>query len=310
MAAKAEVKAEPLGQTIYLAAEGYLDELLVELGEVDLVEDRLVFAAGPPRPAAWAQNIWLDPVRISIASIGDGARALRGLQRNWALYSLRHHRRAQLICDKLPPIKAKPYVFGSTLPQAPMGSWLLWDEATIIAAPNCSSPFAHGVVAFAEDRQAPPNRAYLKLWEAFTLIDQHPQPGELCLDLGSSPGGWTWVLQQCGARVISVDKAPLDESIAALPNIEFRRQSAFALEPAEIGPLDWLCCDVICYPSRLWQLVQRWREEGAVRNFICTLKFQNPTDHETARRFADIPGSRLVHLAHNKHELTWICQKT
>ena len=84
MAAKAEVKAEPLGQTIYLAAEGYLDELLVELGEVDLVEDRLVFAAGPPRPAAWAQNIWLDPVRISIASIGDGARALRGLQRNWA----------------------------------------------------------------------------------------------------------------------------------------------------------------------------------------------------------------------------------
>ena len=97
MAAKAEVKAEPLGQTIYLAAEGYLDELLVELGEVDLVEDRLVFAAGPPRPAAWAQNIWYDPVLIPIQSIKQGAKALRAIQRNWAHYGFQHHRRAQLV---------------------------------------------------------------------------------------------------------------------------------------------------------------------------------------------------------------------
>ena len=301
---------EPLGQTLYLAAEGYLDDLLAELGEFDWVEDRLVFAAGPPRPAAWAQNIWVDPVRIPIVSIGEGARALRGMQRNWALHSLRHHRRAQLIQDKLPPIKVKPYVFGTPLPKAPMGSWLLWDEGTIIAAPHCSSPFAHGEVTFAEDREAPPNRAYLKLWEALTLLDQRPQPGERCLDLGSSPGGWTWVLQQCGAQVVSVDKAPLDESIAALPNIDLRRQSAFALEPDEVGPVDWLCCDIICYPSRLWQLVERWREADLVRNFICTLKFQGPTDHDSARLFAEVPGARLLHLSHNKHELTWIWQRS
>ena len=30
------------------------------------------------------------------------------------------------------------------------------------------------------------------------------------------------------------------------------------------------------------------------------------TDHESARRFAAIPGSQLRHLFHNKHELTWI----
>jgi integrase len=47
-----------------------------------------------------------------------------------------------------------------------------------------------------------PSRAYLKLWELFTLIGEHPRPGELCLDLGSSPGGWTWVLQRLGARVV------------------------------------------------------------------------------------------------------------
>ena len=33
---------------------------------------------------------------------------------------------------------------------------------------------------------------------------------------------------------------------------------------------------------------------------------RGPTDHEAARAFAAMPGSRLLHLFHNKHELTWI----
>jgi hypothetical protein len=48
----------------------------------------------------------------------------------------------------------------------------------------------------------------------FTLICERPQPSEFCVDLGSSPGGWTWVLQKLGARVLSVDKAALDPSVA------------------------------------------------------------------------------------------------
>jgi 23S rRNA (cytidine2498-2'-O)-methyltransferase len=63
---------------------------------------------------------------------------------------------------------------------------------------------------------------------------------------------------------------------------------------------------VICYPRRLLALVERWLDSGLARNFVCTLKFQGATDHATARRFAAIPGSRLLHLHHNKHELTWV----
>jgi 23S rRNA (cytidine2498-2'-O)-methyltransferase len=39
---------------------------------------------------------------------------------------------------------------------------------------------------------------------------------------------------------------------------------------------------------------------------IFTIKLQGATDHDVTRRFAAIPGSRLLHLHHNKHELTWI----
>lgn len=297
---------QPTNWTGYLAAPGYVDEVVAEIGPVLAVHDRLVLAEGPPRPAAWAQNVWFEPLRLTIGSIGDGARALRAIQRNWALYAFHLHRRAHLIESQLPPLRAKLLPFPADLPKAPLGSWTLLDANTILAAPRCSSPFPHGEIEFEENKTDPPNRAYLKLWEALTLIGIRPGPGEICLDLGASPGGWSWALHETGARVIAVDKAPLDPKVARLPRLTVRRDSAFAIAPDDIGPVDWLCSDVVCYPERLLALIRRWLESGLARRFICTVKFQGPTDHDAARAFAAIPGSRLIHLHHNKHELTWI----
>ena len=292
--------------TAYLAAEGFAGELAHELGQVDWRSDRLLVAAGPPKPVAWAQNVWFDPAVIEIVSIADAARKLRAMQRNWVAYAPRHHRRAMLIQAQLPTISARPLVFGEPPPAAPLGSWTLIDPQTVLAAPRCSSAFPNGEVRFVEDRSGPPSRAYRKLWEAFTLIGRYPLPGETCLDLGSSPGGWSWALQRLGARVISVDKAPLAPEIARLPGIEHRSESAFALDPARIGPLDWLFSDVVCYPVRLLALVERWLAAGTCRRFVCTVKFQGTTDHAAGARFAAIPGSHLHHLFHNGHELTWV----
>ena len=293
--------------TGYLAPDGFLAELCQELG-ADVIEThgRLILARGPERPVAWAANVWRNPLKLSIASIGDAARQLRSIQRNWALCPHDHHRRAALIADKLPTVSAKPLIFGAPAPTAPLGSWMLIDPGTVLAAADCTSPFPNGEAQFIEDKNGPPSRAYLKLWEAFTVLGVRPAPGDQCLDLGSSPGGWTWVLQSCGARVISVDKAPLDARIEQLPNIEVRRTSAFGLDPRNVGPIDWLCSDVVCYPERLLGLVERWIAGGHVRRFICTIKFQGATDFATQKRFASIEGSRLMHLHHNKHELTWI----
>jgi 23S rRNA (cytidine2498-2'-O)-methyltransferase len=297
---------DPLGVTGYLAAEGRVAELIAELGSAARVCGRLVLADGPPRSAAWAANVWRDPVRLSIASIADGARALRRIQRNWALYSFRLHRRARLVQERLPAVGAKPLRFPAPAPAAPLGSWTLLDAGTILAAARCSSPFPNGEVRFVEDRQGPPNRAYLKLWEAFTLSGRRPRPGDLCLDLGASPGGWTWVLAGLGARVIAVDKAPLASAVARLPGVEHRRLSAFALDPRDVGPVDWLFADVACYPRRLHRLVAAWAASGLCQNFVCTIKFQGETDLAAQGAFQAIPGSRLLHLHHNKHELTWL----
>jgi 23S rRNA (cytidine2498-2'-O)-methyltransferase len=293
-------------RTGYLAAEGYDGPLREELGAPAAEYGRLLVYEGDAKASAWAQNIWFDVQDLPVPSIGQAAKALRAIQRNWALHDFAHHRRAALIVENLPKVSAKPLVFGTPAPSAPLGAFALIAPDRMLAAARCSSPFPDGECRFVEDKDGPPNRAYLKLWEALTLAGQMPRPGETCLDLGASPGGWTWVLAKTGAKAIAVDKAPLAPEIARLPNVEFRQASAFALAPGDIGPVDFLFSDVICYPARLFDLVEKWRASGLAKRIVCTLKFQGPTDHETARRFAAIPGSRLLHLFHNKHELTWM----
>jgi hypothetical protein len=103
-------------RTAYLAAEGYVDELAYELGAVDREHGRLLIAEGPPRPVAWAANVWLDPQEIKIASISDAATQLRAIQRNWALYAPKLYRRATLIQEQLPSVSSKPLVFGAPTP--------------------------------------------------------------------------------------------------------------------------------------------------------------------------------------------------
>ena len=293
----------------YLAPDGFVDDLVRELGSrVREVHGRLVIAQGEAAPAAWAANIWADPQRIPITSIGDAATKLRAIQRNWALYAHAHHRRAALVEERLPKVSAKPLTFGAPVPQAPLGSWTLLAPDLMLASSKCSSPFPNGEVRFVEDRTSAPSRAYLKLWEVFTLTGVRPQPGDTCLDLGACPGGWTWVLASLGAHVISVDKAPLDPRIVAMPGVEVRLESAFGLDPRsdQVPAVDWLCSDVICYPARLLGLVQRWLATGKARRFVCSIKFQGETDFATLDGFKAIPGSQVLHLHHNKHEVTWV----
>ncbi len=296
--------------TAYLAADGFeaqLREELVRRGVAIAAEHgRLLVAEGPAVHAAWAANVWHDCIDLPVASIGTAAKSLRNVQRNWAMYAPLHHRRAALIQERLPHVSARPVVFPAAAPTAPLGSWTLLAPDRMLAAGRCSSPFANGEVELVEDKVGPPSRAYLKLWEALVRLRRWPQPSERCLDLGASPGGWTWVLAKLGAEVVAIDKAPLDPRVAAMPGVEWRGESAFALEPASVGPVDWLFSDVICYPARLLRLVERWRATGQVKNFVCTIKFQGETDHDTAEAFAALPGAEVLHLHNNKHELTFM----
>ena len=292
--------------TAYLAPQGFVEQVAAELAGVQAVHGRLVIAQGPPQTSYWAQNTWLEPQTLRIQSIADGARALRAIQRNWAMYSFSWHRRSTLIQDKLPYVSARPLGFPGLAPEAPLGSWTLLAPDILLAAPKCSSAFPHGEVRFVECKQGPPSRAYLKLWEVFTLIRRMPKPGESCLDAGASPGGWTWVLHQLGARVLAVDRTAPAPEIMRLPGVTYRRANAFSIRPEQDGPFNWIFWDVACYPEKLYQWLGLWLNPGKCCSFVCTLKFQGNCSYEAINAFAALPHTALLHLSHNKHELTWI----
>ncbi len=303
----------PPVQAAYLAdtvTQPVLAEELARLGvEVSGWHGLLALSPDPPQPSLWALDVWTRPETLDCASIGEAARLLRDRQRNWSLYAALGHRRCALIEAKLPPVKAAPLRFPEPEPRAPLGAWTLLAPDRLLLSTTKTSPFVGGACRFVEDHAGPPSRAYLKLWEACTRFGEHPAAGETCLDLGASPGGWSWVLAQLGARVVAVDKADLDAAVSAMPEVTFRRESAFGLDPDREPAVDWLFSDVIAYPARLLGMVTRWIDAGKAGHILCTIKFQGATDHDVAARFAAIPGARLLHLAHNKHELTFFWRR-
>jgi 23S rRNA (cytidine2498-2'-O)-methyltransferase len=296
--------------TAYLAPDGFERELAEELAradvDVDEVHGRLFLTSRPTVPVVWCDNVWFEPEVVPISSISAAARALRDRQRNWAAYLPHHRGRGALIEERLPFVSARPLRYGAAAPTAPLGSWTLLEPDSLLLASRCSSAFPNGAVRFEEDRHGPPSRAYLKLWEAMLHLGRWPAAGETALDLGASPGGWTWSLARAGAEVTAVDRSALDPAVLAMPGVRWQRGSAFSIDPVTFGPVDWLCCDVAAYPSRASALISRWLGVGAARRIVCTVKMQGPTDHDAIEGLRRLDGARVLHLHHNKHEVTFL----
>lgn len=299
------------GKAFYLAFEKYESDLKTELelnseAKILWIKGRLFLVEGLIKPALWAQSHWLHPFKETIDSIGAAAKLLRQQFPRWVMHSIHSHRRCQLIEEKLISVPTPIIEINKPWPRKSYGAWTLESPTTLWYSTQVLPELPLGLCAIKEDKLNPPSRAFGKLWELFTVHGIMPQKGQRVVDMGSCPGGWTWVLQQQGCHVISVDKAPLDPKVAVLPNVTSLKKDAFALRPDEIGPIDWFFSDIICYPEKLFELVQKWRESGLCSRFVCTIKFQGSTDFTTLQKFADIPHSKLIHLNANKHEVTWI----
>lgn len=112
--------------------------------------------------------------------------------------------------------------------------------------------------------------------------------------------------------MLAIDRAPLDPAVDALAGVSWLGASAFGVDPSSRdvrdrlgeGVPNWVCCDIACYPERLFGLLDRWRALTPAPTVICTVKFQGATDHEDTDRLRALPGARLLHLSHNRHELT------
>ena len=164
------------------------------------------------------------------------------------------------------------------------------------------------------DDPAAPSRSFLKVEEAYGLLDRPPQAGETVVDLGSAPGGWSYSAARHGARVLALDNGPLKGGALNHPAIEHREVDAFKFRPAPGAPVyDWLFCDLVEDPYRvLEEIVRPWLEQGWCRRFVLNFKFGR-TDPLLLRQRLVAPASplsvhgvdvRIRHLFHDREEFT------
>ncbi|MDF2529489.1 MAG: SAM-dependent methyltransferase, partial [Gammaproteobacteria bacterium] len=229
---------------LYFTLPEYTDILKQELGEFTEIADGLLLSPIAKSDICFALDVWPNVSEAEITSINDAAAKLR-LSGNklWYQHKLNFVRRGTLISDnfkKLPGFTAD-FPPKEALPD--IGGFTMLEQNKMLYCPKRWKSMPDGIYEFNEDKKVPPSRAYLKLWEALSLWGELPKSGDICMDVGSCPGGWTYVLQSLGAKVISVDKAPLAPHIAKLPRIEFLQQSAFALNPKDFDRIDWLVSD-------------------------------------------------------------------
>lgn len=292
---------------VYFAKPEFVAELCQELNnDVSHVIENMVFSTHKKLNTCFALDIWLEPQQVSFQSISEAVKILRQAGKFWYLHPLQQVRRSRLIEEQLRKLPSLPQTFPLPSELPPIGAFSLLDQHTLIYSTKRTNPWPKGQCAFIEDKVNPPNRAYLKLWEALTLLGKYPKLGDTVLDLGASPGGWTHVMQSLGATVTAVDKAPLDAKIMKRPGVHFLQQSAFALDPNTLEQTyDWVLSDIACYPDRAYTLIMKWIASGKAKQMIFTIKLQGKIELATLQPFQDIANSRLLNLYYNKHEVTF-----
>ncbi len=70
------------------------------------------------------------------------------------------------------------------------------------------------------------SRAYLKMEEALAWSRLPVRPGELCVEIGTAPGGSSQALLNHGLHVIGIDPADIDPVVVAHPNFEHWKMRA------------------------------------------------------------------------------------
>lgn len=298
---------------VLIPFKGYAQELQAELTRLGLkfisMNEKVFFVEKIFSKPIWAQDWWRSVRIIDFASPSEAIKILKQ-QKNLGCYYNFYSQEVPLatkIRKSLREFKIKrlDYEINKSF-DFKYFCWSLLTSKYLLISSEPVSQFPLGWHEFNEDKITSPNRAYLKLWEVLALQHLKIDKGMSVIDFGASPGGWTYVLSQHTKKVYALDKADLDPKICKLKNIVFKKGDAFKEAPENYKDCQWFFSDIICTPERLYQLVEHWIKNSSIENYVCTIKFKGNCQFDMIDKFLEIPYSKVIHLYHNKHEVTWI----
>lgn len=182
-----------------------------------------------------------------------------------------------------------------------------------------NSPLENGIMRLKFPNEAP-SRSTLKLEEAFLQFipkqewDQRLSGGMRAVDLGASPGGWTYQLVKRSMMVTAIDNGPMAESLMETGQVRHLMVDGFKFEPHK-NNVYWLVCDMIEQPQRVAERIGDWLVNGWCQETIFNLKLPMKKRYETVSEILQQLEQRLIdagikyrlqakHLYHDREEVT------
>lgn len=166
-----------------------------------------------------------------------------------------------------------------------------------------------------------PSRSTLKLEEAILHFmgkeeqEEWLREGRTAVDLGASPGGWTWQLVKRGMMVTAIDNGAMDAKLMASGQVEHLRVDGFRYAPER--PVAWVVCDMIEKPARIAALMAEWLAKGYASHAMFNLKLPMKTRFDEVEHCLSIIDDTLrgksyyvevKQLYHDREEVTaYLC---
>ncbi|GAA5219182.1 23S rRNA (cytidine(2498)-2'-O)-methyltransferase RlmM [Corallincola platygyrae] len=185
--------------------------------------------------------------------------------------------------------------------------------------PGNNSRFEMGIPRLRHPKDAP-SRSSLKLEEAFLTFvppeetEKRVTSGMNAVDLGASPGGWTYQLVRRGMMVSAVDNGPMDQALMDTGQVKHFQEDGFGFEPKRKN-VTWLVCDMVEKPGRVARLMGQWLANRWCEEAIFNLKLPMKQRFSEAERCLDLMKQYLrdegvryqvtaKHLYHDREEIT------
>ena len=121
-----------------------------------------------------------------------------------------------------------------------------------------------------------PSRSTLKLEEAFMVFlneserETRLKQGMTAVDLGASPGGWSYQFVRRDIYVFAIDNGKMDQELLKTGLVEHIKEDGFKYRPKK--NVDWLVCDMVERPILVTKLIANWACMKLANEYIFNLK--------------------------------------
>jgi 23S rRNA (cytidine2498-2'-O)-methyltransferase len=155
------------------------------------------------------------------------------------------------------------------------------------------------------------SRAYVKMQEALAWSALPIQSGQVCVEIGCSPGGASQALLEHGLTVVGIDPAEVDATVLAHPNFTHVRKRGADVRRREFRGVHWLAADMNVAPDYTLDTVEAivTHEAVNIRGLLLTLKLldwklaEEVPAYLTRVRGWGFKQIAARQLAHNRQEI-------